>query len=95
MILFTLALTLSTGVIASDGDTLKLADGSTLRLEAIQAPDYPKSPPCKARKAGYVCDAEKADAARAYLQSLITGRAVRWHVERRVLANGHKCVVFR
>jgi len=29
------------------------------------------------------------------IESRVLARAVRWHVEHRVLMNGHKCVVFR
>ena len=29
------------------------------------------------------------------VESVVLARAVRWHVEHRVLMNGHKCVVFR
>jgi len=29
------------------------------------------------------------------IECIVLARAVRWHVERRVLMNGHKCVVFR
>ena len=29
------------------------------------------------------------------IESMVLARAVRWHVEHRVLVNGHKCVVFR
>jgi len=29
------------------------------------------------------------------VESVVLARAVRWHVERRVLMNGHKTVVFR
>jgi len=29
------------------------------------------------------------------IECIVLARAVRWHVEHRVLANGHKCVVFR
>jgi formyltetrahydrofolate deformylase len=29
------------------------------------------------------------------IECMVLARAVRWHVERRVLMNGHKCVVFR
>ena len=79
MIPLLLAATLSTGVIAIDGDTLKLRDGTSLRLETINAPDHPRSAPCRTHKPGYVSDDAKAEAARAALQALITGRAVRWH----------------
>ena len=29
------------------------------------------------------------------IECMVLARAVRWHVEHRVLINGHKCVVFR
>jgi formyltetrahydrofolate deformylase len=29
------------------------------------------------------------------IESMVLARAVRWHLEHRVLVNGHKCVVFR
>jgi formyltetrahydrofolate deformylase len=29
------------------------------------------------------------------IECIVLARAVRWHIERRVLMNGHKCVVFR
>lgn len=73
-----LAAVLSLGVVATDGDTLKMVDGTKLRLVDIQAPDYLKSLPCRERRSGYVCDDAKAKAAGDYLNRLIAGKAVRW-----------------
>ncbi len=39
--------------------------------------------------------AEDFTAAGRDIESMVLARAVRWHVEHRVLINGHKCVVFR
>jgi len=39
--------------------------------------------------------AEDFTAAGRDIECMVLARAVRWHVERRVLINGHKCVVFR
>jgi len=38
---------------------------------------------------------EEMSAAGRDVECLVLARAVRWHVEHRVLANGHKTVVFR
>jgi ketosteroid isomerase-like protein len=39
--------------------------------------------------------AEQITAVGRDVECVVLARAVRWHVERRVLMNGHKCVVFR
>ena len=39
--------------------------------------------------------AEDLSAVGRDVECVVLARAVRWHVERRVLVNGHKCVVFR
>ncbi len=39
--------------------------------------------------------AEDFTAAGRDIECMVLARAVRWHVEHRVLVNGHKCVVFR
>ena len=43
----------------------------------------------------HACSTDEMTAAGRDVECLVLARAVRWHVEHRVLMNGHKCVVFR
>ena len=47
------------------------------------------------QRVDHTLSAEDFTAAGRDIECMVLARAVRWHVERRVLANGHKCVVFR
>ncbi|MBL8348361.1 MAG: formyltetrahydrofolate deformylase [Rubrivivax sp.] len=46
-------------------------------------------------RVGHTLAAEDFTAVGRDIESVVLARAVRWHVEHRVLINGHKCVVFR
>jgi len=43
----------------------------------------------------HACSIDEMTAAGRDVECLVLARAVRWHVEHRVLMNGHKTVVFR
>ena len=43
----------------------------------------------------HACSTDEMTAAGRDVECLVLARAVRWHVEHRVLMNGHKTVVFR
>ena len=47
------------------------------------------------QRVDHALSAEDFTAAGRDIESMVLARAVRWHVEHRVLVNGHKCVVFR
>jgi formyltetrahydrofolate deformylase len=47
------------------------------------------------QRVDHTLSAEDFTAVGRDIECMVLARAVRWHVERRVLANGHKCVVFR
>jgi micrococcal nuclease len=76
VIILTLAATLCT---ATDGDSLR-CNGKSLRLLAINAPDFTRSPPCRQRRPGYICDNALADAAKRHLARTIRGKAITWRV---------------
>ena len=46
-------------------------------------------------RVGHAQSAEDFTAVGRDIESRVLARAVRWHVEHRVLMNGHKCVIFR
>ena len=47
------------------------------------------------QRVDHTLSAEDFTAAGRDIECMVLARAVRWHVEHRVLINGHKCVVFR
>jgi formyltetrahydrofolate deformylase len=47
------------------------------------------------QRVDHTLSAEDFTAAGRDIECMVLARAVRWHVEHRVLVNGHKCVVFR
>jgi len=47
------------------------------------------------QRVDHTLSAEDFTAVGRDIECMVLARAVRWHVERRVLINGHKCVVFR
>ena len=47
------------------------------------------------QRVDHAMSAEDFTAAGRDIECMVLARAVRWHVEHRVLINGHKCVVFR
>ncbi len=47
------------------------------------------------QRVDHTLSAEDFTAVGRDIECMVLARAVRWHVEHRVLANGHKCVVFR
>ncbi|MBA4177659.1 MAG: formyltetrahydrofolate deformylase [Leptothrix sp. (in: Bacteria)] len=47
------------------------------------------------QRVDHTLSADDFTAAGRDIESMVLARAVRWHVEHRVLVNGHKCVVFR
>jgi formyltetrahydrofolate deformylase len=47
------------------------------------------------QRVDHALSAEDFTAAGRDIECMVLARAVRWHVEHRVLVNGHKCVVFR
>ena len=47
------------------------------------------------RSVDHSLSAEEMTAVGRDVENVVLARAVRWHVERRVLMNGHKSVVFR
>jgi formyltetrahydrofolate deformylase len=47
------------------------------------------------QRVDHTLSAEDFTAVGRDIESMVLARAVRWHVEHRVLVNGHKCVVFR
>jgi formyltetrahydrofolate deformylase len=47
------------------------------------------------QRVDHTLSAEDYTAAGRDIECMVLARAVRWHVEHRVLVNGHKCVVFR
>ena len=46
-------------------------------------------------RGGHASSADDLTAVGRDVECVVLARAVRWHVERRVLMNGHKTVVFR
>ncbi|MDE2368561.1 MAG: formyltetrahydrofolate deformylase [Burkholderiales bacterium] len=47
------------------------------------------------QRVDHTMSAEDYTAVGRDIESMVLARAVRWHLEHRVLVNGHKCVVFR
>ena len=47
------------------------------------------------QRVDHTLSAEDFTAVGRDIECMVLARAVRWHVEHRVLINGHKCVVFR
>jgi len=47
------------------------------------------------QRVDHTLDADDFTAVGRDIECMVLARAVRWHVEHRVLINGHKCVVFR
>jgi formyltetrahydrofolate deformylase len=47
------------------------------------------------QRVDHTLSAEDFTAVGRDIENMVLARAVRWHVEHRVLINGHKCVVFR
>lgn len=69
-------------ILATDGDSIR-CDGLKLRLEAIDAPEMPGSPPCRAgdkRRAKAWCDHRKAIEARDYLNDILRSGPVSYRI---------------
>ena len=64
---------------ATDGDSL-VCNGKRLRLSSINAPDFTRSPPCRQRRAGYICINAKAERAKQQLARVILSKRVTWQV---------------
>lgn len=60
-----------------DGDgPLHCTNGISVRLVAIQAPDYTGSAPCRAHRAFYRCDDVLAERARDKMSALVLGQTI-------------------
>lgn len=74
MILATLLLCASP--IATDGDSIRCANGTRLRLSMADAPDSTRSPRCNPPRPGAWCDDAAAARAKANLARLVRGQTV-------------------
>lgn len=54
-----------------DGDTIRCADGTRIRIAGIQAPDFEDTEPCRAGRADYVCSNAQANRSQAIVQRLV------------------------
>ena len=59
-----------------DADTLRCANGQSIRVAGIQAPDYTDSPPCRQRKPGYVCSDKLARRSRDIVARMTLGQTL-------------------
>jgi endonuclease YncB( thermonuclease family) len=60
----------------TDGDTIRCANGTRVRIAGVQAPDKERSAPCRRRDAAYVCSNTQAARSRAIVQRLVMGRTL-------------------
>lgn len=58
----------------TDGDTIRCADGTRIRVAGVQAPDKASSSPCRQQRDGYVCDTARAAVSKRIAQRLTLGR---------------------
>lgn len=60
-----------------DGDgPLHCANGQSVRLAAIQAPDYTDAIPCREHRSGFTCNDALADRARDRMATLVLGHTL-------------------
>ncbi len=54
-----------------DGDTIRCGR-QRIRIARIQAPDHPRSAPCRKRRPGYVCDPALYEASKSALAGMLS-----------------------
>lgn len=59
-----------------DGDTIRCADGTRIRIAGVQAPDYEDTEPCRQHRAEYTCSNAAADRSRIIVERLTINRTL-------------------